>query len=474
MSFQWNPQFPPEREVQKPPPVLFFLGLYVIVEVFALAMVLPDLPKSGAVPWDRLIHDALILPFFCWLGQSCLGYWLAYDIPARQAADHNTARWHQITGWQRQSRSGLAVLDSVILTPEPDLAERMLGLDGTPPDNPGQVMALADIVAADDTLRLSAVLETLLTPLVARLMQAVKDDSFEIVMQCDDADLSGQVRAAWNQVGLPGRPVIRWLDERREVGFADPWFDSEPRPYWDTRDTTPRYRLVLAWHLNRVKPDDEAKESEAAVALLLASPARMQEKPELKHQAWLLRQVTSDADQVDRSLATLLKAEQVPQESIRHVWHSRLKGLAQHATQGAVREADLKTEDHALDRAVGPQARVVRWVLPALAAKMAQFGQGAQLIALPQGERVVLHLVAKEPARVALPWKQEYGYNPLFGPEVGMCASIWAVAMLLSPGGWSTTDTILTWAIAGLMVLMFLLRHPGPVVALADWILSYW
>ncbi|HEY2021730.1 hypothetical protein [Paraburkholderia sp.] len=43
----------------------------------------------------------------------------------------------------------MALLDSVILTPEPDLAERMLALEGTPPENPGKVMALGSIDAAE-------------------------------------------------------------------------------------------------------------------------------------------------------------------------------------------------------------------------------------------------------------------------------------------------------------------------------------
>ena len=66
MRFQWNPQFPPEWEAPKPPPVWFFLGLFVIVQLFALAVVVPGLPKSGALPWDRLLRYAVAVPFFCW------------------------------------------------------------------------------------------------------------------------------------------------------------------------------------------------------------------------------------------------------------------------------------------------------------------------------------------------------------------------------------------------------------------------
>jgi hypothetical protein len=479
MSFRWNPQFPSERVSYKPLPVWFYLVLYVIVEGFAVALVVPGLPKNGSIPWDRVLHDAVAVPFFCWLTLSCIVYWFAYDIPATQAAKHNWARWHQITGWQQQSRAGIVVLDSVILTPEPDLAERMLALEGTPPENPGKVMALAGIGAADAGSRLNNLLDALLKPLAARLTQAAKGGSFEIVMQCDHEVLSGEVLDAWSRLALPGKPVVRWLDNSRDVGFADTWFESKAS-YWPyhSHSTTPKYRLVLAWHLKNSSPDVEHTDSEAAVALLLGSPALMREKPDIKRQAWLLRQITGDAAQADSLLASLLKAEQVPSERIRHLWHGRLKGLTRHATLGAVRESGLQVEAHALDSAIGPQAPVVRWLLQALAAKMAYFGQGPQLIALPHEQGVALNLVAKEPAPVDAPWKEEYGYKPLLGPEFGALTSFWMLSMLLSPDkDWSTTDTLVTCVIIFLMVVFFILRHPRAVAltveSIADYVMSY-
>jgi hypothetical protein len=470
MNFRWNPQFPSERVSYEPLSIWFYLVLYLIVEGFALALVVPGLPKYGSIPWDRVLHYAVAVPFFCWLALSCVVYWFAYDIPATQAAEHNSARWHQITGWQQQSRLGMAVLDSVILTPEPDLAERMLALEGTPPENPGKVMALESIDAADDGSRLNRLLDALLTPLAARLAQATKGGSFEIVMQCDHEALSSEVLAAWGRLELPGKPLVRWLDNGRDVGFADRWFESEARSYGRyVQDRMPKYRLLLAWHLNKSGLNAEHRDSEAAVALLLGSPALMVEKPELKRQAWLLRQIVGDADQADRLLASLLKAEQVPSGRIRHFWHSGLKGLAQHATLGAVRESGLKVEAHALDPAIGPQAPVARWVIQALAAKMAHFGQGPQLIALPHEQSVALNLVVKEPAPVDVPWKEEYGYKPLLGPEFGVLTSFWVVSMLLLPDeGWSTTDTLVTCLTILFMLMSFIIRHPGLISRMAE------
>lgn len=479
MSFRWDQRIPEERPPAERLSRWVYVVLFLAVEIAAVVIVLSDWPKGVSLASEKFVDDALLVPFPIWLALCFVVHMIVYDGPALVTAAHNRDRWFLITGWQRQARSGMAVLDSVILTPEPDLAERMLALEGEPPENPGKVMALADIGGPDDASRLPLLLDALLSPLAARLAKAAKSGSFGIVTQCDDEGVSGEVLAAWERLKLPGKPVVRSLDNSRNPGFADTWFKDEIQPAYPYAsynvDRTPKYRLVLAWHLNRGAPDVVHKDSEVAVALLLGSPALMQEQPGLKRQAWLLRQVTGEADQVDRSLALLLNAGQAPVERIRHFWHSGLKGLAQHATLGAVRESGLKVEIHALDTAIGPQAHVARWVLQALAARMAHFGQGPQLVALPHEQRVALNLVAKEPAPVDVPWKKEYGYAPVFGPESGTFVSIWTFAMLITPDkSWGGFETVITCVIAVCLIVCFIARNRYLISAVADRLLSYW
>lgn len=461
MSFQWNPRFSSEWPKVPEPPVWFFLLVFVVVECAALATVDPWHSK-GPIGVENVVRYLVVVPFLCWLAFSCLLYKFGYDIPATQAAVHNAERWHEITSWQHASRRGVAVLDSVILTPEPDLAQRMLGLEGTAPENPGRVMVLGDI-GTSDGLRLHALLVALLTPLAARLTPAVNEDPlFDIVVQCDDEEAGREVEAVWSKLELPGQPVVRWMDNSRDAGLADRWFEDQAPRYWYEREREPRYRLLLAWHLHRedqeVTPARPESESEAAVALLLGSPELMYEKPELKRQAWLVRQTTGEADQADRLLGLLLKTEQVQVGTIRHFWYSRLKGLAQHATVGAVRESALKVEQHALDPAIGPQAPVARWLLQALAAKMAQFGQGAQLVALPHEQGVSFNVVAKERAPVDVPWKEQYDYDTMLIPELVGLLSAWGACMLGFPKGWNDGDTFITCVCAGTFIGLFLYR----------------
>ncbi|WP_438489702.1 hypothetical protein, partial [Listeria monocytogenes] len=91
----------------------------------------------------------------------------------------------------------MAVLDTVIFAPEPDLAERMLKLDGSPPENPGRVMRLNGIESTDGAPRERMVIEALLAPLAAKLARAARSDSFDIVMQCERAESYVDVLAVW-------------------------------------------------------------------------------------------------------------------------------------------------------------------------------------------------------------------------------------------------------------------------------------
>jgi hypothetical protein len=445
MKFRWDQAMPPELSVGKPPPVWVYVALYLVIEVFALLVTVGTWPKGQAVASQEFVLHTVILPLLASVFIGIFAYHGLHGSFAYEAAVTNSERWHLITRWQRHSRSGVAVLDSTILTPEPDLAVRMLRLEGSSPENPGRTMALETVVGADGASRVHAVLKQLLTPLIPALVGAVRSRSFDIVLQCERQESSEDVRAVWEALELPGDPRVTWIDNDREVDFADGWFESDRHiSYGYEMDRMPRYRLVLAWHLNDGGPDVPQTYSESAVALLLGTATLAKEKQgDLRQQAWLLRQIVGDADQAERSLSLLLDAKQVPRERIHHFWHSRLKGLAQHATMGAVSESGLKVGEHSLDRAVGPQASMARWVLQALAARMAHFGQGAQLVALPHGSGVALNFVVKERTPVNIQWKPEYEYSLFPLGETIACLMLVTFVLLLSANkAWGTLETV--------------------------------
>ncbi|WP_442794124.1 hypothetical protein [Paraburkholderia sp. HD33-4] len=449
MKFRWDQPIPAEWTASKPPPVWTYLLLFVVVECVAVGLTVATWPQGKSVVSADFARYVLLVPLAVWLAFCIALHRALYGGFAFEAAVKNSARRNLLNRWHQLSRRGVAVLDSVILTPEADLGERMLSLEGKPPENPGKVMALGGLDSANGLSRVHAMLEQLLIPLTGKLTRATRSGSFEIVIQCERAESSVDVRTVWECLDLPGRPRIRWMNNDAAPAFADAWFEDDSyAPYASASlviDRTPRYRLLLAWHLNDDGPDGSPQASESAVALLFGSAALLDDKPGIKQQAWLLRQRISDAVEVDESLALLLRAQQVPHDRIRHFWHSRLKGLSQHATVGAVRDTGLKVEEHALDPAIGPQAPVARWIVQALAAKMAHFGQGAQLVALAHGSGVALNLVAKQPSTLDVPWKAEYGYSLFPGAELATCFLLWVAMLLLCVDEqWGTAQTVAT------------------------------
>lgn len=441
MSFRWNQVIPDEEDAGEPPPLWIYLVLFIIVECVALALNVVTWPKGKpAASMDFLLGVLVIGPLF-WGALSAFVYYSFHGAYAFDVAVANREGWQLRRSWQQDGRSGVAVLDSVVLAPEPDLAERMLGLDGTPPQNPGKVMAL-DVDETEAESRLHAVLEKLLVPLTPKLAGAIGSNSFQLMMQGDRDESSDIIHAVWKKLELPGAPCIVRMQTSTEPKFAEKWFQA---------DSDPSYRLVLAWHLND-NPDAPEDYSEFAVALLLASHHFWwSQRDKLKSQAWLLRGIETEADQVEDALTLLLKAEQVETKRIRNFWHSRLKGLAQHATLGAVKESGLEVTTHALDTSIGPQAPASRWLLYALAARMAYFGQGAQLVALPGEKRVTLSLAARELRGMNAPWKDSYAYSLVPAAEIAFVN--FGIAGLLLLGiheGWSTADIV-----GGVMAVVF-------------------
>jgi hypothetical protein len=433
MTFRWNQVIPDEKDVGKPPPIWVYIVILIIVECIALALTVVTWPKDKPVASIEFLRGILLIGPLFWGALCAFVYHTFHGAYAFDAAVANHAGWQLRRSWQQDGCSGVAVLDSVVLAPEPELGERMLGLDGTPPRNPGKVMAI-DVNETEAESRLHAVLERLLVPLAPKLSGAMNSNSFQLMMQGDRDESSDIIHAVWKKLELPGAPGIVLMQASMEPKFAEKWFPA---------DRDPSYRLVLAWHLN---DDRDAQEdcSEFAVAMLLASHQHWwNQRDRLKPQAWLLRGIEARADQVEEALTLLIKGEQVETKRIRGFWHSRLKGVAQHATLGAVRESGLEVSTHALDRAVGPQAPASRWLLYALAAKMAHFGQGAQLMALPGDRGVTLSLAARELRERDAPWKDSYAYSFVPVAEVTLTTfSIAGVLLLGAHEGWNSISTV--------------------------------
>jgi len=184
-------------------------------------------PKGKPVASEDFVKAALIAPLALGVAACAALYAAICGGTTFQRGVRNGARWRLLMRRQRGRRSVMAALDSVILTPEPDLAERVLRLEGTPPENPGEVMRLEGMVAGEDRSRRQVVLEKLLAPQAPGLSHAVHRLSFDVVLQGDGDEPAADVQAAWRQRELPGAPRVRRISTTIDPGSADSWFEDE-------------------------------------------------------------------------------------------------------------------------------------------------------------------------------------------------------------------------------------------------------
>lgn len=160
--------------------------------------------------------------------------------------------------------------------------------------------------------------------------------------------------------------------------------------------------------------------SEAAVAMLLATPTVFARSKDFKARACIMRPIFAEPHTVDAALTALLRAEQAPKKKIRHLWFVQLDKLMKNATTGAARDAELTVREQDLDRAIGKPGPVTGWLIQALAAEMVQHNQGAQLVATRQRNGAALNLVSVGPPPVSYPQEQ----------DVPLLSVSWAFGML--------------------------------------------
>jgi hypothetical protein len=411
--------------------------LFGVIQAIGAALRVYTWPKGQPVMVPEFLMGLIVIPWLFWLG-ACGALFFAYLQDQNRAVWWNYLTEEHMTGWRLWAQTRVVVVDSVVLSPEPDLAERMLKLEGTLPDNPGKALLLSEPATRQGGARLQSVFDQLLTPLIPALTRMKRADKMEIVYQTERENDIVHLRAAWDRFELPHTPTFQWLAPDAASPLTGPWFAVRP----------PECRIVIACQLH--SPDVTPKFSEVAVALLLTT-SKFAARTKIKPQASIFRPITADFSTAEHALGTLLRAEQTPVDKLRHFWSSHLNKITAHAVDAAVKDSALKVEHHDIDKAIGKGGPANRWLAQALAAEMVQHGQGAQLIAVPHASGVAWNLVASNPAPVLRPAHPPIHYFswPFLAMVIAFVACLF---FILLPDGLS--DTLKIAMIAAIPVLV--------------------
>ncbi len=392
MSWRWDIRKISEQAEPPDPSPWILLVMFILIEVAGVLLVISQWPAGKPTMSKDFFFQAFFMPIFVYLFVQGAVLHIGYEQPRDGVRWWNTMCQWRLYRWTTWTRSHVALVDSVVLTPEDELAERMLGLEGAAPVNPDKTLALEQDMPAGAS-RVEHVLEKLLTPLLPVMARLVKLGTLEVVLQTPREPDLLELQRVMRKLKLPEHLGSSWQSGSAVAPMDSLWVDAEPLS---------AARLVIACQLH--DGEEQPAFTEMAVALLLA-PADMlaRARPVIKPQAYLYRAITAESEEVEPALAMLLGAEQLPAKRIKQFWFSRLDKLMRHAVTTAIKDAPLNVAMQDIDRALGKPDHANGWLAQALAGQMVRHGQGAQLVATPCKSGVAMNVVGPTPAPVAAP-----------------------------------------------------------------------
>ncbi|MBV8271413.1 MAG: hypothetical protein JO067_04000 [Cupriavidus sp.] len=380
-----------EREPTSPR-IWVLVALFVVIELIGVLVVVSDWPKDKPTMSSDFVFRALIVPLFAYFVVYGVVVHAWYVAPLDRVRLWNLMCQWRTYHWVNWTRNHVALVDSVVLTPEPEIAESMLGLEGAAPVNAEKVLPL-ELELPAGASRVGYVLEKLLTPLLPAVTQFSRAGVFQIVLQTAQEQDLVDLQRVMRKLKLPEYLDTSWIGAGAAAPMDSLWGDGKPLS---------GARLVLACQLH--DGEEEPAFTEMAVAVLLAAPNTLASAGRrIKPQASLCRAITAESDGVEPALEIMLGAEQVPPKRIKNFWFSRLDKRMRHAVTTAVKDASLNVSTQDIDRALGRPGHANGWLAQALAAQMVWHGQGAQLIASPCKAGVALNVVGPQPASAAYP-----------------------------------------------------------------------
>ncbi|MBN3830690.1 hypothetical protein [Burkholderia sp. Ac-20344] len=443
MSRTWTIPNVDEYPNRKPPSIWWCVLAIVVIQMAGILIAALTWEQGKPVMSEEFFARALLLPMLV-SGVMCGVIYVGYEEWIERADWWNFLCRNERAMWRQWAQAHVAIVDSIALTPELELAERLMGLEGSAPMNPDKILALPETACSAGESRLARVLERLAAPFATCLARLAPRRGVEVILQSADEDDLKELRAVWRRLNLPDLVQFRWVAYGATQTNIDTWFD-----HGGTTD----FRLLLACQLHT--EGVEPVWSEAAVGMLLVSPRVAREiGGKFRPQARLFRSIATPSDSVVDALETLLAAEQTPRARIRNVWLSDLPRQSRHATLGAIEALELGFAAHDVDRAMGKPGPVNGLLLQALAARMVAHGQGAQLVASPSARQVRLNLVGVQRAPVP---RVEAGYRRLlnlsFSVSGSCCLTMIMVALnTLGASKWWS------WACLAGFVLLFLIQ----------------
>jgi hypothetical protein len=411
MSHNWNIPSTQEYDRGEPPTIWVPVVAFVAIIIAGIFITLVNWTPGKTILVAPFFGWAIVVPILIW-AVLCAFWYLPHDDWIDKTDRYNYLVKNRYASWRVWTQANLPIVTSSVLTPEVDLAERMLALEGEPPANAGAALSLADGHPGDAT-RIEQILDKLLAPMLAHLRRLDGTEAVHIVLQSSNP---AQLETLHQTLK---RMELRWVHSGNlkhikgageEAALIEEWIDLRGKyDYYGRYTRGFEAALVVALQLHEA--DIEPTSTEAAVALLFTSHAVVK-KYTFKPQAGLFRPAQTELPDLPQRLEALYTAAPAPLDKLKHAWISGLSKLARNNLNGALRDGERELDVHSLDEALGLPGPANTWLMQALAAQMVTYGQGPQLVVAPTQAGVALNLLGKNLSPVERAAEPEINFYP--------------------------------------------------------------
>lgn len=380
-------------------------------------------------------------------------FWLSEVLQRRREVDsRHLFLDRKQAQWVAQGRTSLKLAAWHLVTPEPELMLRVVGLSGTVPEAPAATQRLP--VDKENPLGQAGncpVWSQLLSPLQHVLRSLSVVDIWCSVSGQDQNEARQSLLQSWQT--LSGRPLptnrLHWLSAPADASLLEQWCDT---PF-----DTPR--LIVCLH----QITDDAKATEFSTALLFLPhnqhlPEQLPFRPVYVFRPLLMPQAAPE-----KKLTALLDVQQVPPGHRRHLWDAGHDARARNMLLSTLDEyGDPLPADgqHALSSFTGETGPEGFWLALTLAVEATDIGQQGQVVLSPLEAHTACLQISIRPAdRVNMPVDSLPRY-PLawFG---GSCCLILLFALLPPP---SVLQVLWPWLVGGFALYALLLAFAIPLV----------
>ncbi|MFO6298517.1 hypothetical protein [Rahnella selenatireducens] len=451
----WLLPFMPRKELAKLPmwwcwPLMLFISIALAALVLFFTW-----PVQRGFANSRFWIYLLVIPFL--LAFAFGAFILSASLQARRAVlfrhlytDNKQAQWHhwahrslKLTGWN-------------LLTPEPDLAVRILGFEGVIPQAPAKPTSL--IENQKDKLSASPLADIITQTLTTLSEQLRKLQGVQVWLFTGEAENTSRIaliqawKIALNKQLPPDQ--IHYLEQSPDDRRLTDW----------TNETLSKPHLLLCCQLLKA----ESQASEYSVALLFQPHSATHLNSLKLKPVYVFRPQRSPLTEFEHNAAHFLGAGQTESARLRHLWDNGLERREHSKLISLLDERAIAVPPnnvHILPQLLGPLAPSGFWLTVCLAAAGCDLGQRGQLVAAQSDESISLVQLSTQPAAPVDAPRDNISRYPL-----AYLGGIFAVmlALILLPSERDTQIAMLPWLGGGLLIVAALLSFSVPL-ALRLW-----